>query len=270
MSPALPPTRKRFDDDAYRRECGATVLAVLPEGIVLDETVCYARSGGQAGDTGTLTTADGRTVALAETMYGADRSVILHVPAPNPDGTPGHAGLAPGDRVTVAIDWERRYRLMRLHTCLHLLGSLIPVPVTGCNISPDTARIDFDLPESTLDKADLTVRLNALIAAGAAVRIDHITPQELAAQPDLVRTIGAAPPAGMETIRIVEIPGVDRQPCGGTHIANVAEIGPMTVTRIEKKSRTNRRVVVQFDAQSGSEAASGAGMPKATAVAASA
>ncbi|WP_254599975.1 alanyl-tRNA editing protein [Cupriavidus gilardii] len=247
----LPPTRKRFDEDAYLDRCGATVLAVLPEGIVLDETVCYARSGGQAGDTGTLTLADGNTIALGEALYGADRSVILHVPAPD-QALPA---LAPGDRVTVAIDWTRRHRLMRLHTCLHLLGSLIPVPVTGCNINPDTARIDFDLPESTLDKADLSERLNALIAANTPVRIDRITAEQLAAEPDLVRTIGAAPPVGAGQIRIIEIPGIDRQPCGGTHVAAVAEIGPVVVSKIEKKSRTNRRVVVNFaEAAMGTEA----------------
>lgn len=254
MPPTLAPTRKRFDDDAYQASCTATVLAVLPEGIVLDETVCYARSGGQAGDTGTLTTGDGRAIALAETVYGPDRSVILHVPAAAAaeEAAPAH-GLSAGDRVTVTIDWQRRHRLMRLHTCLHLLGSLIPVPVTGCNISADSARIDFDLPESTLDKADLTVRLNALIAAGTDVRIDRITPEQLAAEPDLVRTVGAAPPAGVDRIRIIEIPGVDRQPCGGTHVARVDEIGAMAVTRIEKKSRTNRRVVVQFAAEVAAE-----------------
>ncbi|WP_420890621.1 alanyl-tRNA editing protein [Cupriavidus gilardii] len=251
----LPPTRKRFDEDAYLDRCDATVLAVLPEGIVLDETVCYARSGGQAGDTGTLTLADGSTIALGETLYAADRSAILHVPAPDqPLPT-----LAPGERVTVAIDWARRHRLMRLHTCLHLLGSLIPVPVTGCNINPDTARIDFDLPESTLDKAELSERLNALIAANTPVRIDRITPEQLAAEPELVRTIGAAPPAGTSQIRIIEIPGIDRQPCGGTHVAAVGEIGPVAVTRIEKKSRTNRRVVVNFAEAAGQAAAAQAG-----------
>ncbi|MNV40015.1 Alanine--tRNA ligase [compost metagenome] len=151
-----------------------------------------------------------------------------------------------GDRVTVAIDWPRRHRLMRLHTCLHLLGSLVPAPVTGCSISPDSARIDFDLPESTLEKTDLTDRLNALINTRADVDITGITPEELAAQPDLVRTVGAAPPAGTATIRIVEVPGVDRQPCGGTHVANTGEIGAVVITKIEKKSRTNRRVVVAF------------------------
>lgn len=243
MPAALPPTRKCFDDDAYLGTCTATVLAVLPEGIVLDQTVCYARSGGQAGDTGTLALAHGPAVPLAETVYSADRAHILHVPAA------GYSAAdlpRPGDTVTVTIDWERRHRLMRLHTCLHLLGSLIPVPVTGCGISPDSARIDFDLPESTLDKTVLTGQLNALIAAGTAVRIDRITPEQLAQQPDLVRTIGAAPPAGMQSIRIIEIPGVDRQPCGGTHVAGVAEIGPVVVTKIEKKSRTNRRIVVGF------------------------
>ncbi|MCO4861778.1 alanyl-tRNA editing protein [Cupriavidus sp. WGlv3] len=233
-------TRKRFDDDPYLDHCAATVVAASAEGIELDETVCYARSGGQAGDTATLTLADGRTVAIVDTVYADDRRRILHVPA-------AEAPLPRvGERVTVAIDWDRRHRLMRLHTCLHLLGSLIPVPVTGCGISPDTARIDFDLPESTLDKADLSERLNALIRANTAVRTTLITPQELAAQPDLVRTIGAAPPAGTASIRIIEIPGVDRQPCGGTHVANTGEIGAVVVTKIEKKSRTNRRVAVAF------------------------
>ncbi|WP_454752242.1 alanyl-tRNA editing protein [Cupriavidus necator] len=233
-------TRKRFDDDPYLDHCTATVVAAGADGIELDETVCYARSGGQAGDTATLALPDGRTIAIVDTVYADDRSRILHVPAPD----------APlprvGERVTVTIDWARRHKLMRLHTCLHLLGSLIPVPVTGCGISPESARIDFDLPESTLDKADLTERLNALIHANTAVRTTLITPQELAAEPELVRTIGAAPPAGTSSIRIIEIPGVDRQPCGGTHVANTSEIGAVVVTRIEKKSRTNRRVVVAF------------------------
>lgn len=235
----MPAPRKRFDEDPYLDRCDATVVAVGPEGIELDETVCYARSGGQAGDSGTLTLADGRVLPLADTRYADDRQRILHVPD-------GDALPQVGERVSVAIDWPRRHRLMRLHTCLHLLGSLVPAPVTGCNISPDSARIDFDLPESTLDKADLTERLNALIGAGIGVSVDCITPEQLAAQPDLVRTVGAAPPAGTASIRIVEIPGVDRQPCGGTHVANTGEIGAVAVTKIEKKSRSNRRVVVSF------------------------
>lgn len=233
-------TRKRFDDAPYERQCDATVIAVGADGVELDQTVCYARSGGQAGDSGTLTLADVRVLALTDTVYADERRRIVHVLA---------EGVAPppvGERVTVAIDWPRRHRLMRLHTCLHLLGALVPAPVTGCSISPDSARIDFDLPESTLDKADLTERLNALITAATDVTVNAITPEELAAQPDLVRTIGAAPPAGTERIRIIEIPGVDRQPCGGTHVANTGEIGAVTVTKIEKKSRTNRRVVVAF------------------------
>ncbi|MFY1902770.1 alanyl-tRNA editing protein [Achromobacter xylosoxidans] len=233
-------TRKRFDDAPYEPQCDATVIAVGADGVELDQTVCYARSGGQAGDSGTLTLADGRVLALTDTVYADERRRIVHVLA---------EGVAPppvGERVTVAIDWPRRHRLMRLHTCLHLLGALVPAPVTGCSISPDSARIDFDLPESTLDKADLTERLNALITAATDVTVNAITPEELAAQPDLVRTIGAAPPAGTERIRIIEIPGVDRQPCGGTHVANTGEIGAVTVTKIEKKSRTNRRVVVAF------------------------
>lgn len=232
-------TRKRFDDEPYLGQCDATVIAVNPEGIELDETVCYVRSGGQAGDSGTLTLADGRVLTLADTVYADDRQRILHV-------LDGDTAPQVGDRVTVAIDWPRRHRLMRLHTCLHLLGSLVPAPVTGCSISPDSARIDFDLPESTLEKTDLTERLNALINRSLDVAVNGITPEELAAQPDLVRTVGAAPPAGTARIRIIDIPGVDRQPCGGTHVRNTAEIGAIAVTKIEKKSRTNRRVVVGF------------------------
>lgn len=235
----MPATRKRFDDEPYLGQCDATVIAVNPEGIELDETVCYARSGGQAGDSGTLTLADGRVLTLTDTVYADDRQRILHV-------LEGDAAPQVGDRVTVSIDWARRHRLMRLHTCLHLLGSLVPAPVTGCSISPDSARIDFDLPESTLEKTDLTERLNALINRGLDVEVNGITPEELAAQPDLVRTVGAAPPAGTAKIRIIDIPGVDRQPCGGTHVRNTTEIGAIAVTKIEKKSRTNRRVVVGF------------------------
>ncbi|AMG45212.1 alanyl-tRNA editing protein [Achromobacter ruhlandii] len=233
-------TLKRFDDAPYEQQCEATVIAVGADGVELDQTLCYARSGGQAGDSGTLTLADGRALPVADTIYADDRRRILHVLAE------GAAAPQVGDRVTVRIDWPRRHRLMRLHTCLHLLGSLVPAPVTGCSISPDSARIDFDLPESTLDKADLTERLNTLIQARTDVTVNTITPEELAAQPDLVRTVGAAPPGGAARIRIIEIPGVDRQPCGGTHVANTGEIGAVTVTKIEKKSRTNRRVVVAF------------------------
>lgn len=235
----MPATYKRFDDEPYLGQCDASVIAVSPDGIELDETVCYARSGGQAGDSGTLTLADGRVLTLTDTVYADDRQRILHV-------LDGDTAPQVGDRVTVAIDWPRRHRLMRLHTCLHLLGSLVPAPVTGCSISPDSARIDFDLPESTLEKSDLSERLNALINARTDVAVNCITPEELAAQPDLVRTVGAAPPAGTASIRIIEIPGVDRQPCGGTHVRNTAEIGPIAVTKIEKKSRTNRRVVINF------------------------
>jgi misacylated tRNA(Ala) deacylase len=236
------PTLKRFDEDAYRTTCDATVVAVHADGIELDQTVFYARSGGQAGDTGVLVLGDGHTVAIADTVYSPDRQTVLHVPAEGTD----LAQIAPGTAVTATIDWERRHRLMRLHTCLHLLGSLIPVPVTGCGISPDSGRIDFDLPESTLDRDTLTAQLNELIGRNTPVRIELITPEELAAQPELVRTIGAAPPAGASAIRIIHIDDIDRQPCGGTHVRAIGEIGRVVVTKIEKKSRQNRRVAVAF------------------------
>nr|WP_311528205.1 alanyl-tRNA editing protein [uncultured Ralstonia sp.] len=236
------PTLKRFDEDAYRTTCDAAIVAVHPEGIELDATVFYARSGGQAGDTGTLVLRDGQTIAIADTVCSADRQTVLHVAADNAN----ISLLAPGTPVTATIDWDRRHRLMRLHTCLHLLGSLIPVPVTGCGISPDSGRIDFDLPESTLDRDTLTTQLNELIGRNTPVRIDLITPEELAAQPELVRTIGAAPPVGASAIRIIHIDGIDRQPCGGTHVRATGEIGRVVVTKIEKKSRQNRRVAVAF------------------------
>jgi misacylated tRNA(Ala) deacylase len=189
-----------------------------------------------------LVLGDGHTVAIADTVYSPDRQTVLHVPAEGTD----LAQIAPGTAVTATIDWERRHRLMRLHTCLHLLGSLIPVPVTGCGISPDSGRIDFDLPESTLDRDTLTAQLNELIGRNTPVRIELITPEELAAQPELVRTIGAAPPAGASAIRIIHIDDIDRQPCGGTHVRAIGEIGRVVVTKIEKKSRQNRRVAVAF------------------------
>ena len=237
MPMPLSQTHKLFDDDAYLDRCEATVIAVSPEGIELDATVCYARSG-QAGDTGTLILADGRSLAVIDTVYADDRQRILHVL--QTDAPP-----QVGERVQVAIDWDRRHRLMRLHTCLHLLGVLVPVPVTGCSISPDSARLDFDLPESTLDKADLTERLNALIAASHAVNVDRITPEQLAAQPDLVRTAGAAPRAARRRSASSTSPAWTASPAAA-HVRSTAEIGTVAVTKIEKKSRTNRRVVVQF------------------------
>jgi misacylated tRNA(Ala) deacylase len=229
-----------FREDAYLRECTARVLEVLPEGgIVLDRTIFYAQGGGQPGDVGTLRV-EGGEIAVANTVYAPDRATIVHLPAP------GSAALEPGAEVTVVLDWERRHRLMRVHTALHLLSVVIPHPVTGGAIGDGDGRLDFDLPEGGLDKADLTTRIQDLIARDAPVSFRWITDAELAANPGLVKTMSVKPPRGSGHVRLVEIEGIDLQPCGGTHVARTGEIGTATVTDIEKKGRQNRRVRIKL------------------------
>jgi misacylated tRNA(Ala) deacylase len=224
-----------FRDDAYVRECDATVVAVTPDGgVVLDRTVFYAQGGGQPGDVGTIADGNGE-VAITNTVYGADRASIVHVPA-------GACPLAPGDRVTARLDWERRYARMRIHTALHLLSVVLPYPVTGGAIGDGDGRLDFDIPEAGLDKGELTEKLNALVARDAPVRERWITDAELDANPGLVKTMSVKPPRGAGRVRLVEIEGIDLQPCGGTHVRRTGEIGRVAVTDIEKKGKQNRRV----------------------------
>jgi len=234
-------TDELFRADAYARTCDATVVAVDGRGIALDRTVFYATGGGQPGDTGTLATADGRTVAIVDTVKDKDTGTIWHVPAPDAPA------LGVGDTVTAAIDWERRYRHMRLHSCLHLLCSLIPFGVTGGAIAADKARLDFDIPEPALDKDSLTAALNLLVAEDRAIAARFIPEDELRANPALVRTLAVAPPMGSGSVRLIEVAGVDAQPCGGTHVARSGEIGRVRVAKIENKGRHNRRVVVAFE-----------------------
>ncbi len=224
-----------FRDDAYARECDAVVIGVTPEGgIVLDRTGFYAQGGGQPGDVGHLS-AGGGEVATANTVYGADRASIVHVPA-------GACPLRPGERVSARLDWERRYVRMRVHTALHLLSVVLPFPVTGGAIGDGDGRLDFDIPEARLDKGALTEKLNELIARDATVRERWITDAELDANPNLVKTMAVKPPRGAGRVRLVEIEGIDLQPCGGTHVRRTGEIGSVTVTDIEKKGKQNRRV----------------------------
>jgi misacylated tRNA(Ala) deacylase len=230
-------TRLLFRDDAYRRNCDAIVLAVTPDGgIVLDQTVFYVQGGGQPGDTGTLTREDGTDIPIANAVYGPDRATVVHVPQ-----TPG-AGLEPGAPVTARLDWERRYKRMRVHTALHLLSVVLPYPVTGGAIGEGDGRLDFDIPEGGLDKAELTGRLNDLIAQDAPVRERWITDEELDANPALVKTMAVKPPRGSGRVRLIEIEGIDLQPCGGTHVGRIGEISRVAVTDIEKKGKQNRRV----------------------------
>jgi misacylated tRNA(Ala) deacylase len=232
------PTECLFRDDSYLKQCDARVLAISEQGgIVLDRTVFYAASGGQPGDSGTLTTADGRKVPIATAVYtDAAKSEIAHVPAPDAPA------LKIGDAVTAALDWDQRYARMRMHTALHLLSAALPYAVTGGSVGERESRLDFDIPESGLDKDAITTAVNEMIARNAAVLSRWITDQELAANPGLVKTMSVKPPMGTGRVRLIEIAGLDLQPCGGTHVHATAEIGAVRVTQIEKKGKQNRRV----------------------------
>jgi len=209
-------------------------------GIRLEATVFYANAGGQPGDTGRLTLEDGTVIDIVDTVKGDNPDEVVHVPSP------GGAVPTPGMRVRAEIDWARRYRHMRLHTCMHLLCAAVPYPVTGGQIAADKARLDFDTQGEQLAKEAVTTRLNELIARGVPVQARWITEDELAASPQLVRTMSVKPPAGAGRVRLLEVSGIDLQPCGGTHVGNTAEIGPVAVLKIESKGRQNRRVVVGF------------------------
>ena len=234
-------TQELFRMDSYVATCTARIAAIGEEGLELDRTVFYPTGGGQPGDRGTLTLDDGHVLNVADTRK-TDDGRILHLlsgPVTN---------VAVGQRVTGAIDWERRYRLMRVHTCLHLLCAVIPEAVTGGSIREDgTGRLDFNIPEPTLDKEALTARLNELVASNSPVNPRWITDDELAAQPELVRTMSVQPPTGTGKVRLLEIDGIDLQPCGGTHVASTGEIGPVRISKIEKKGKQNRRVNIALE-----------------------
>ena len=234
-------TEEVFRQDAYARSCEARITVVDDAGVRLDRTVFYPLGGGQPGDRGELILDDGTTIPIVDTRKGRAADEIVHIPDASAD-----PGLV-GSEVSARIDWERRHRLMRMHTCLHLLCSLIPAPVTGGSIRDGSGRLDFDLPESTLDKEDLTARLNRLVVEAHPVIPRWISEEELDANPSLVRTMSVVPPHGRGRVRLLDIEGVDLQPCGGTHVASSGEIGRVRVTKIEKKGRQNRRVVVAFD-----------------------
>jgi len=233
-----------FRDDAYARSCAARVTGADARGIRLDRTVFYPTGGGQPGDTGSLRLASGAAIAIIDTLKGQLPDEVIHVPAP------GTALPEPGTEITAELDWERRHRLMRMHTCLHLLCAVVPGAVTGGQVSDGRGRLDFDVPGSSLDREAIAQRLNALIAAGHPVASRWISDEELAARPELVRTMSVKPPSGAGRVRLMEIAGpggnIDLQPCGGTHIRNTAEIGPVTIAKIENKGRQNRRIVVAF------------------------
>lgn len=233
-------TEELFRTDAYLQDCEAVVTAADGAGIRLDRTVFYPAGGGQPGDTGRLVRADGCVVAIVDTRKAAEGSEIVHLPAAD-------ATLpAVGERVRAEIDWARRHRHMRIHTCLHLLCAVVPGGVTGGQIGDGKGRLDFDLGDRALDKEAIAADLNRLIAENHGVGMRWISDEELAAQPELVRTMSVKPPTGQGRVRLMEVAGVDLQPCGGTHVRETAEIGPIRVEKIESKGRRNRRVVIAF------------------------
>jgi len=233
-------TEALFRDDSYLAETEAVVLASGPGGVILDRTVFYPQGGGQGGDRGALVMEDGTAVAIVNTVYDADRATILHAPAAG-------AVLPPaGARVLARIDWELRLKRMRAHTALHLLSVVAPYPVTGGSVGEGEGRLDFDSGEASLDKAEVEGRLNELIALDRAVTHRWIADEDL--DPGLVKTMSVKPPMGTGRVRLVEIEGLDLQPCGGTHVRRTGEIGRASVTGIEKKGRINRRVRIALGA----------------------
>ncbi|MFZ5547428.1 MAG: alanyl-tRNA editing protein [Pseudomonadota bacterium] len=234
-------TIELFRDDADLAECAAVITAVGDGAVQLDRTVFYPQGGGQAGDAGRLVLADGRTVTIADTRKGAAPVQVMHLLADPADA----ASLAAGQAVTARIDVARRTAHRRFHTGTHLLCALVPHPVNGCSITAASARLDFHMTDP-LDKDALTAGIARLVAAATPVTTRWITDAELDASPQLVRSMSVQPPRGSGRVRLVEIAGVDLQPCGGTHVHNTADIGAVVVTKIEKKSATTRRVVLGF------------------------
>jgi misacylated tRNA(Ala) deacylase len=235
-------TEALYREEPYRRENDARVVRCDERGVVLDRSVFYPRGGGQAGDAGELLLGDGRSLAIADAVKG-EGAEILHVPAPGQEAL--LASLAPDTPVTARIDWDRRHRHMRFHTATHLLCAIVPHQTNGCSITAEYARLDFDMVDP-LDKTQLEGELARLVAGAHDVKTVWITDEELDRQPDLVRTMSVKPPRGVGRVRLLEIAGVDLQPCGGTHVANTREIGALKVVKIEKKSARTRRVVLEF------------------------
>lgn len=237
-------TEALFRDDSYLAACDAVVSGVNERGgILLDRTIFYATSGGQPGDTGRLVRQDGTEIGIAGTITGENKDEIIHIPAP------GAPALAAGEPVRLAIDWERRLKLMRMHTACHLLTVVCPHPITGAAVSEDDSRVDFDIPDATFDKQDVTERLMELVKADHPVFTRWISDADLAANPGLVKSKNVRPPTGAGRIRLVGIGAdgsVDTQPCGGTHVRSTAEVGAIHIGKIEKKGRENRRFRIRF------------------------
>jgi misacylated tRNA(Ala) deacylase len=246
-------TLELFRDDVSLRECSAKLLAVTDTGLELDRTVFYPLGGGQAGDVGELVLQNGQRLQINDTRKAKDASGlptgrIVHVPAPGQEALLQQ--LQAGQVLIARIDWEHRHRLMRFHTTTHLLCHLVAMPVNGCSITSEYARLDFHMTEP-LDKDVLSAGIARLVAQALDVTVGSITDAELDADPSLIKSMSVQPPRGSGQIRTIRIGGadlIDLQPCGGTHVSNTAEIGAVVVTKIEKKSASTRRVVLGFAA----------------------
>ncbi len=231
-------TDELFREDSYLKECHATVVAIDDGALVLDRTVFYPLGGGQPGDTGSMAW-DGGSAAVVDTRYG-EGGTIRHMLVE------GATLPGVGESVHAVLDWDRRYRHMRMHTAMHLLGSVLQYGVTGGNISAEKSRLDFDM-EDTVDKEAVGDALKTLVAGDHPVSHRWIKEEELDAQPELVRTMSVQPPRGKGSVRLLEIEGVDLQPCGGTHLKSTAEVGVVRIGKVEKKGKRNRRVNIHLD-----------------------
>jgi len=235
-------TEPLFRADAYLREAQAKVVEASPGRIVLEATIFYPQGGGQPGDRGAILLAGAQVAEIANSVYDSDRKTIVHVAA---EGAPLPA---PGEIVTMRLYWPTRFLRMRAHTALHLLSVALPYPVTGGSVGDGEGRLDFDSGDVAFDRAEIEQRLNDLISTDAEVTTRWITDEELAANPSLVKTMKVKPPTGQGRVRLVEIAGLDLQPCGGTHVNRLSEIGRAEVTGIEKKGKLNRRVRIKLQA----------------------
>jgi len=232
-------TTELFRQDGYLKSCNARVTAVKENGFATDQTVFYPMGGGQPGDTGLYRSSNGNIVPIIDTCKDRDSGLHLHI-IESGDRIP-----QVGEQLSLEIDWQRRHRLMRMHSCLHMLCATLSQPVTGGSIRDGSGRLDFDIPEPP-DKQQIEANLNRLIEQDHPMSLHWITDQQMAAQPDLVRTMSVQPPTGQGRVRLVEFKGADLQPCGGTHVARSGEIGPVRIQSIKKKGKINRRITVEF------------------------
>lgn len=232
-----------FRADSYLKSCEATFLGTGERGWRFDRTVFYPNGGGQPGDMGEARFEDGSVVRFVDTLKGETADDVMHVPAP------GAMPPAPGAKAVLVLDWERRYRLMRMHTCLHLLSAVLPFPVTGGQVSDGKGRLDFDMAEAPPEKEVISERLNEMVAGDHAVSQRWVEDAEFDSNPALVKTMSVSPPRGMGRVRLISVEGLDLQACGGTHVARTSEIGRVRVRKIESKGKQNRRVLLEFEEQ---------------------